>query len=70
MHRVPLGEGHVIYQQAQHALLVLHLRARIPPEAWEVAGKGHQFRPLRIVDDTDVSRGGFVVCFLRGGNRP
>ena len=41
MHRIALGEGHVLDQQAQHSLLVLHLRARIPPEAREVAGKSH-----------------------------
>ena len=67
---IALGERHVLDQQAQHALLVLHLCPRIAPEAWEVAGESHQLRTLGVVDDIDIRRGGFLVRFLRGGDRP
>src|SRR5487761_238325 len=70
MHRITLSERHVLDQQAQHALFVLHLRAGIPPEAWEVAGESHQLRALSIVDDIHIGRGCFLVRFLCGGDRP
>jgi hypothetical protein len=59
---IALGERDVFDQQPEHALFLLHLRARIAPETREIGGERHQFCTLGLGHNARI--GG--LCFLVG----